>query len=555
MAPVGGGSAGTLAVERWAAEKRLQRKVENLRTKLNEKSRELSVAEDELAKSRSALEGATKREAAMREGMVHAQEQLSRANRDREGALTGALTDMRSREELSNELHRAQSETARLKVELRTQRAAGLASGASPSAAAGGGEVEVEEEEESLRGALLQRDQRILEQGFALEAHELTIAQLQARLRDQQAYQSVLGSASGAPAASSAHDAASPQRRPRSAGPGGGGGGPGAAGERVGREEMNVVVEKMERVISNLQSENAELRKKAVSTLKYVEINKKCKELEGACDALRTENSELAKRLESAREEAAAAGRTSRERDEARRNLKAEGEKTAALREKLADAQEARATAEAGRAVAEATLAGEGSRGGESGGGRGSARAEQLDIINKQLEGQLRGARAEGRSLRDELVSKGTLLVDIGSQLTQALDAAAASDARAANMQAEAEAGRQVAELLGTVEAERDALRDAFEGVRADEERRQAEHAEMLASVPRAAAADAAAGAVAEAMASENATLRAENAAMASELSSLSPQFFEEVEDLKYAFATAQQTLERYAREYGPLGP
>ena len=59
--------------------------------------------------------------------------------------------------------------------------------------------------------------------------------------------------------------------------------------------------------------------------------------------------------------------------------------------------------------------------------------------------------------------------------------------------------------------------------------------------------------ALAEALASENATLRAENAAMAQELSALSPQFFEEVEDLKYAYATSQQRLERYETAYGAV--
>ena len=40
---------------------------------------------------------------------------------------------------------------------------------------------------------------------------------------------------------------------------------------------------------------------------------------------------------------------------------------------------------------------------------------------------------------------------------------------------------------------------------------------------------------------------------MAAELAALSPQFFEEVEDLKYAFAQAQQRLEAYERAHGPL--
>lgn len=272
--PPSSGTAGTLAVERWAAEKRLQRKVEGLRTKLNEKSRELSVAEGELAKARSALEGASKREVAMREGMVHAQDQLKAAGRDRDSQLSGALQEMRSREELSGELHKAQVELARLRAQARThQRSAGSEGPSSPFGAFG---VDTDErgdvnDPDAMRNALLERDQKLLEQGFALEANELTIAQLQARLRDQAAYQSLLSSSGGGAAvgggAAGAADKASPPRggtgggaggRPRSAGAGGG----------VGREELGVVVEKMERVISNLQAENGELRKKAVSTVR-----------------------------------------------------------------------------------------------------------------------------------------------------------------------------------------------------------------------------------------------------------------------------------------------
>ena len=44
-----------------------------------------------------------------------------------------------------------------------------------------------------------------------------------------------------------------------------------------------------------------------------------------------------------------------------------------------------------------------------------------------------------------------------------------------------------------------------------------------------------------------------EVAAMRTELSSLSPQFFEEVEDLKYAYAVARQQLDRFEAAYGPL--
>jgi hypothetical protein len=51
--------------------------------------------------------------------------------------------------------------------------------------------------------------------------------------------------------------------------------------------------------------------------------------------------------------------------------------------------------------------------------------------------------------------------------------------------------------------------------------------------------------------ASETATT--EKAALTEELSGLSPQFFEEIEDLKYAYAVVRTSLGRYERAYGPL--
>ena len=133
--------------------------------------------------------------------------------------MTGALEEMRSREELSSELHRCQAELSRCQAELRAAKRAASAGGGGAGAASsseyldpvlggGGGEVEAYEDEASLRTALLERDQRLLELGFSLEAHEITISQLQARLRDQAAYVSTLQGGSGA----AAH--ATPDRAP-----------------------------------------------------------------------------------------------------------------------------------------------------------------------------------------------------------------------------------------------------------------------------------------------------------------------------------------------------
>ena len=54
-------------------------------------------------------------------------------------------------------------------------------------------------------------------------------------------------------------------------------------------------------------------------------------------------------------------------------------------------------------------------------------------------------------------------------------------------------------------------------------------------------------------MRNENAALRVDNAAMAAELAGFSPQFLDELEELKYAYAAARKRLEQYERTFGPL--
>jgi len=61
------------AVERWEAEKRLQRRLETVRAKLQAKSSELTAAESELARTREALAESQKREGATRSIAASAQ--------------------------------------------------------------------------------------------------------------------------------------------------------------------------------------------------------------------------------------------------------------------------------------------------------------------------------------------------------------------------------------------------------------------------------------------------------------------------------------------------
>ena len=143
-----------------------------------------------------------------------------------------------------------------------------------------------------------------MEQSFALEQQEISISQLQGRLRDLAAYQTVLASASGAPSHSPPPQ---PSRgggaRGRGGGSGGGGGGGGGSGG-AGREELNAVVERMTRVIERLQAENVALQKKAVSNVRYMELQKESKELRQQLEAAAQEKRQAEARAAALREEA-----------------------------------------------------------------------------------------------------------------------------------------------------------------------------------------------------------------------------------------------------------
>ena len=197
-------------------------------------------------------------------------------------------------------------------------------------------------------------------------------------------------------------------------------------------------------------------------------------------------------------------------------------DRSAGLREKLVEAQEARLLAEESLTVA------------QTGGQR--APPPLLERANAELEGALRAAQAEQRALREELVSKGTLLVDVGSQLSTALDSAAAAEARISELEGRLREAGEVEELLMATEAERDRL------------------AAQLAELQQQAAGGAEdGGAAPDELRAEVAALREENSLMAAELGALSPQFFEEVEDMKYALAVAREQLAQYEQAHGPL--
>lgn len=536
------------AVERWEAEKRLQKKHEALRTRLHEKMREIGATEAEVARGRLALEESARREAALREGLVSVQEQLGRAGRERESAVASALAEMRTREELSNKLYETQLALSKASNELRKQRAVpstsptAVSSGADFGNGTGGAVAEIDKL--PLRTALLEKEQALLEQRFALEEHERTISQLQARLRDQGAYNSVLsklssgttefGQATGEVFAASRISLERPRLASirvssRSSAP--------------GREELATVVEKMQRVVSNLQEENAALRKRSVSNIKYVEVCKENNELKASCKYLRQQLSEEGARLSVAVAEAETAGRLTRELAEARRALRVETTRSTHLRTKLADAQQAKSETEAKTVLVTASAE-----------DPSSPRVQQLELVNKKLEATLRAAQRAEASLRDETSTKGRMLVEMGAQLSDALRQLSDADTLAAEATLRTRELQAVCALLVEAEADRDRLAAALEHERqiaaVSLTRRGARVGEDgLGAEALAVAVSSAVGPLSE----ENAALRAENSTMAAELAGLSPQFFDEVEDLKYAYAQAREQVERYVNVHGPL--
>lgn len=190
------------------------------------------------------------------------------------------------------------------------------------------------------------------------------------------------------------------------AGGGGGGRGRGRGGGAAGggREEASAVVERMGRVVQRLQAENAALQKKTVSNVEHVRLTKEAKAHKARAAALQIELDAAAAKAAAARSEIERAGKYCRERDEARRALKAEEARSEALGQRLSDEAQARAAAEEALAAAGATGAG--------------------DAAVERLQEALREAR-------EELLHKGGQVVELGTQLQEALAAADEATRRA----------------------------------------------------------------------------------------------------------------------------
>ena len=517
-ANAGASAANAAAVERWEAEKRLQKRLEVTKAKLSEKGRELATAEAELAKSRSQLEESTRREAAMKEAMVAAQEQLARMQRERESVASHALSEMRSREEMSGSLYTAQRALAAATAELSRHRTAAAAAAPPPASASDvlSPDALASAGTDELRVMLHQKDQQALEQAFTIEQHELTISQLQARLRDLTAYQSVLAAVNGSA------ERGSPPRPTGGGATGsararGGGGSAAAAAGPSNKEELSAVVERMTRVVQRLQAENAALQKKAVSNVKYVEVQRESRELRGQLEALQKQLAEANSRAAGLREEADRSARLMREVALVKDARKVEAERAAGLRAKLTEALRAQSDAEAAAEAAQ----------------HQPAQEAQAVMANRELEQRVARLTREARSAAEETAAARQETLQYGTRLRDALRDADETRSR-------------MTELIAEVEVLREAQQAAAK--RGDELEVQ------LRGVGGGTANVATSGPVSILeLQHENEALRQENREMSEELAAITPEFFDEIDRLRASHAQAQAQLQAYGQRYGML--
>ena len=453
----------------------------------------------------------------MRDRMVQIQDQLDRKERDHSSSVSGCLADVRARDQLSAQLLATQQELQRSLAENHKLTMAAT----QPNVTVGSTEhlhahavdtlaLPNSDDANELRAALLHRDQQLLELTFSTEAHEVTIAHLRARLRDQSAYKTLVAITGGANTDLARYDSTdkcTPQ-------------------DEGGGEEAYVAIEKMQHIIANLRKENHELHKDTAKHRSYAALSKDNAELNAAVGRLENQVAGLTRELDTTRKEAGCAFRVARELSEAQQPLQADNQCTETPNNM---------TEQGGLVITvDGTL------------GSPSLTQVQLAQANAELTGQLHAARLEKRALLDELVAKGNSLVDVGSQLSQAIQATAAAED---HTKVAEENTARMAEFLRNTKIERDELQAIAQdqGGRLSETQ-QAEFVKLETKMRQQSE-----GAIPEAVASENIALRAENDTMAAELGALSPQFFEEIEDLKYAYAATREQLSRYEQQFGVL--
>ncbi|KAK3238116.1 hypothetical protein CYMTET_51864 [Cymbomonas tetramitiformis] len=281
--------AGNQALERWEEDKKLQKKVDLLRKKLEEKMRTLEAAEKtsarqqqnilELQKDRSTLNsrvrglqlklgrpegpsaGAAGLAAGVHEELRKAEAELQVAERENQHLQRVVQVDQAQRiQQLEEQLRHARS---------------GASAHDAPSTTArrgGGGEEELEEEAARLKDQLLSADAVNLELKFEREQAVLRATKLEERLQRLQASR-----------ADGGMDAPEPRTR--------GGGKPHEAAAKVA--ELEEVVVALKRVVEKLRSENESLKKGASTNRQYMAAVNKVKELKKRVEGLEEQNGAL----------------------------------------------------------------------------------------------------------------------------------------------------------------------------------------------------------------------------------------------------------------------
>eukprot|EP00899_Mesostigma_viride_P004472 jgi/Mesvir1/14025/Mv11909-RA.1 len=396
-----------------------------------------------------------------------------------------------------------------------------------------------QKDSEALREALLQRDIKVLELRFEREYMAGAASRLQRQLKalfDEEA--SVKLSPNGALHGSKSQR---PGGRPPTVA---------LTGSAARIEELEMVVQALQRVVEKLRGENEGLRKHSNQAGKLADTLTRCKELKRRVLELEEELAAVRRR------DAATAGdvrlgavRAEEEVKELRRQLAAERDAHGALRRELEsetdptirkwvtgilrDKPKVAGHGPAATAITEGASSKDVAAPGASG------------VPDPAMVAALERLRIENGRLRDELEARDKLVAELRAQVASGKAALGEAEGRA--------------QQLAALQTEVQRLRQAA-AARADAGRATGKVAEadVLASEPYRQL-----DREYQALSARAATLQAENEELQNEFSAFDAEFFEEIEDLKYehnvlkkACAMYQDMLVEYAQQLGvPFQP
>eukprot|EP00741_Cyanophora_paradoxa_P015620 tig00020903_g15079.t1 len=521
------------AVERWHAEKRLQKRLDVLAAKLEAKTKQCDAMQAQLARAKELID---KLERAGPSAAGGAARPAGHPDAGPPGSEPfelrwDILKRIQNAEEARDELAAAQQEIQSLRRVLqvekeaevrrlvhRTRELEGALQRAGPAPPGPDAESDAliraeraERRVQELEAEAVERDAANVELRFDRESLALSVQRLQRRVAELQAYNQALAAMGrrAAPSGASPRDAmldkentplAAARRRAAA-----------AAGEKKAAE-LEAVVEAMKRVVERVQAENEALKRAVPTNVRYMELLKENKQLRQQL----TESSSAAKEKGGVEEARAALSRTMGQLSSVQRQLKKEQEVSERRRQAVEHLTEERNRLEAEARALRA-------------GGTAPETQRLLEESLIALQGQCRRLqqdadeqRVKVKNLKDKLCAAQDALRDMRGQLE--------------------DREREVVRLHEQVRDLEDGRREAEAEAR--QWRKQARPAARparpasphLEPAPREDA-----GALSELRA-----LRAENSALKGELSHFDAAFFEEIEELKFRYAEA----ERLARKY-----